>query len=97
MYQILFKERAEKIFSKIDKKTQQKIANELEKLALDPFSKSNVKKISGAKDGYRLRISRWRILYTLTTCDKLIEVIDIFMEKNKKDYEIRRKLFLQLL
>ena len=93
MYKVVFKSRAEKIFGKLDRKTQQQIVVEVEKLAQDPFSKSNVKKISGTEYGYRLRVSRWRILYSLQADKKLIEVIDLFMKKDRKDYLVRRRLF----
>ena len=94
MYKVVFKSRAEKIFGKIDKGIQQRIVVEIEKLAQDPFSKSNVKKISGTEYGYRLRVSRWRILYSLKADKRLIEVIDLFIEKSKKDYLLRKRLFV---
>ncbi len=94
MYKIIFKPRAEKIFVKLDKKIQQQIVIEVEKLAQNPFAKNNVKKISGTECGYRLRVSRWRILYSLYIDKNLIEVIDIFMKKGKEDYFLRRRLFV---
>ncbi|MBU4332508.1 type II toxin-antitoxin system RelE/ParE family toxin [Patescibacteria group bacterium] len=94
MYKVVFKSRAEKIFGKLDRKIQQQIVVEIEKLAQDPFLKSNVKKISGTEYGYRLRIGRWRVLFSLYADKNLVEVIDIFMEKSKKDYTIRKRLFV---
>lgn len=94
MYQVILKSRAERIFAKLDKKTQQRIVIEVEKLAQDPFAKSNIKKISGTEYGYRLRIGRWRILFSLYTNKRPIEMIDIFIKKGKKDYLLRRGLFV---
>ena len=94
MYQVIFKPRAEKFLSKLDKKTQQRITDEVEKLAENPFTKSNIKKIAGTEYGYRLRIMRYRVLFSLYAGKKLIDVIDIFMEKSKQDYALRRGLFI---
>ena len=47
----------------------------------------HTKKLGGAANGFRIRIGRWRILFTLK--DGEIEIADIFMKKERGDY--RRK------
>jgi len=45
---------------------------------------------------YRLRVSRWRIVYILFTIDKIIEVQDIFLRKENDDYDRRLRAVLLL-
>ncbi|MEK9165584.1 MAG: hypothetical protein AAB525_01855 [Patescibacteria group bacterium] len=45
---------------------------------------------------YRLRVSRWRIVYIPFTIDKIIEVQDIFLRKENDDYERRLRAVLLL-
>lgn len=42
-----------------------KIRGKIEQLALDPFvSNNNVRKLEG-RDGYRLRVGDWRVIYEI--------------------------------
>lgn len=92
-FRVYFKTSAEKIFSDLSSELQQSVAEALFKLAENPFSRDqNVKKISGATDAYRIRVGRWRILYTIYEKKKEIEVIDIFLKKGKEDYERRLRI-----
>jgi len=93
MHQVIFKPRAEKFFARMDKINQQRMIIKMEQLRHDPFQKSNIKKISGTERGYRLRMGRYRILFSLYSDQALIEAVDIFIEKGKNDYLIRRGLF----
>ncbi|EKD22992.1 MAG: hypothetical protein ACD_83C00120G0004 [uncultured bacterium] len=88
---LVFRKRFEKVFSKLDKNTQQQIVDELEILLTNPLKHQQVKKIVGTGVGYRLRIGRWRILFAFE--NNIVDVVDLFMEKSKKDYEVRIKLF----
>ena len=95
MYQVIFKPRAERVFAKLDKETQQRLINELERLAQNPSDKSNVKKIKGTQYGYRLRVGRWRVLYSFLTGNQLIEIVDIFRSREIYD-DSKRSRGLQL-
>ena len=88
---LVFRKRFEKVFAKLDKNTQQQIVDELEILLTNPLKHQQVKKIVGTGVGYRLRIGRWRILFAFE--NNIVDVVDLFMEKSKKDYEVRIKLF----
>ena len=92
MFKVIIKPRAEKEFKDLPGKLKKKIYNELEKLSVDPLLHSQVKKIKGTKRGYRLRVARWRILFSMYPGKKRIEIIDIFLKKGKQDYLKRRKL-----
>ncbi|KKW20996.1 MAG: hypothetical protein UY64_C0032G0004 [Parcubacteria group bacterium GW2011_GWA1_51_12] len=47
----------------------------------------HTKKLGGATNGFRTRIGRWRILFTLKSGE--IEIADIFMKKGRGDYRRR--------
>ncbi len=88
MYRIVFRTRFDRIFKKLDSKTQQSIVDALETLTCSPFENPNVKMLSGAISGAcRLRVGRWRILYLLITKQNTIEVIDLFLKKSSSDYQ----------
>lgn len=44
----------------------------------------HTKKLGGRQNGYRTRVGRWRILFVLK--DGEIEIIDIFLKKERGDY-----------
>ncbi len=91
MFQIIIKPKAEKEFVKLPVNLKQDFFSEFKKLAVSPFQQS-VKKIKGTEFGYRIRIGRRRVLFALFLKEKRIEIVDIFMEKNKSDYARKRKL-----
>lgn len=64
---IEIKSTAEKQYRKLDKNTRQRIKESLFQLQSmhNPFSNSNVKALSGELKGdFRLRVGKWRILFT---------------------------------
>ncbi|MGB2762293.1 MAG: type II toxin-antitoxin system RelE/ParE family toxin [Minisyncoccales bacterium] len=92
MFEIRLTKRAGREFAKLSDDLKQKFYNEFKKLSVDIFEHQQVRKIQDTEFGYRLRIGRWRILFTLFSKEKRIEIVDIFMEKGKDDYRKRRKL-----
>ena len=93
MFKIYLTKRAEKEFSKLSDDLKQKFYKEFERLSADFFHYPQVKKIQDTELGYRLRIGRWLILFALFSKEKRIEIVDMFIEKSKKDYQKRKKLF----
>lgn len=90
-YRVNVKNSVQKVFSRLPKETQQEIVDAFLRLGLDPYIKNaKIKKLSGFKDAYRMRIGRWRILYNISDKKFLIEIIDIFIHKEESDY--RRRL-----
>ena len=92
MFGLYFRPRAFKILKGFKQKLQLEINSALDDLKFGKFTSQDVKKVQDTKNGYRLRIGRWRILFILFSNEKRIEVIDIFMEKGKDDYRKRKKL-----
>jgi len=93
MYDLVIKSKPRRAFKKLPKADKKRLIQQLETLSKKPFKISNVKAIKDYKNGYRLRVGRWRILYCLDTKSKVIEVIDIFMRKDKNYSRIFRMLF----
>lgn len=92
MYKIEFREKAFKILSEIEREYQLKINSVLDNLRLGKFNLKKIKKIQGTMYGYRFRLGRWRVLFTLMPKEKRIEVVDIFLKKDKGDYQKRKHL-----
>ena len=66
-WKIEIKPSAEKQYLKLDKKTRKQIKESLIELEKqnDPFLHKNVRALTGELKGdYRLRVGRWRILFT---------------------------------
>lgn len=84
--------RAVKKFDQLSKETQKRIFKGLRILSINPRKHRHIKKIHGSKFGYRLRLGRWRILFAVFRKEKRIEVVDIFLRKEKDDYG-KRKFF----
>jgi mRNA interferase RelE/StbE len=52
------------------------ILSKIEELAVDPFSANNVKKLEG-RDGYRLRVGNWRVIYEVNGNTIVLYVVAI--------------------
>ncbi len=92
MFEVRLTSQAEREFDALPNDLKQKFYGEFKKLSINPFGHPNVKKIKGAKFGYRLRVGRWRILFALFSKERRIEVVDIFLKKGKENYLKRRRL-----
>lgn len=92
MYKVIIKPRAEREFEQLPSELKKKFYKEFENLSINPFTSSQIKKIRDTKFGYRLRISRWRVLFCLFSKEKRIEIVDIFLKKGEKDYNKRKYL-----
>ena len=86
-YHITFKNAALKNLSRYPKKDQQLILKNIEELAIDPATKSNVKKLVDFDVSYRLRVGNYRVLFEKEDGLKIIDVIDIL----NRDKVYRRK------
>jgi len=77
-WKIEIKPNAEKQYRKLDKKTRKRIKESLIQLEKEenPFLKKNVKALTGELRGdYRIRIGKWRILFTP---DKKSEILFVY-------------------
>ncbi|MEA3421856.1 MAG: type II toxin-antitoxin system RelE/ParE family toxin [Acidobacteriota bacterium] len=77
-WKIEIKPNAEKQYLKLDKKTRKRIKESLIQLEKEenPFLNKNVKALTGELRGdYRIRIGKWRILFTP---DKKSEILFVY-------------------
>ena len=81
-YEVQFTDIALKNLKKYPKKDQQLIMINIDKLAEDPFSKTNVKKLVNFGISYRLRVGYYRVFFEREDVLKIIEIIDILPRKN---------------
>lgn len=87
MFEVVFKTRAVRIFKKLDRKTQNDILKCLEQISFSPYAFPGLKKLKSAKEkAFRVKVSRWRVVYIIVSDQNIVEVIDIFMRKEKSDY-----------
>lgn len=77
MYQLTYLKRAEKALLAMPHTTALLIRDKLWKLAIDPYApNNNVKKLQG-REGYRLRVGDWRIIYEIRDDRLIVLVLDI--------------------
>lgn len=84
MAEIFFRPRAIRGFKLAGKGEQEKIKIVINVLRQGNFP-PHTKKLGGHEAGYRVRIGRWRVLFALNNNE--IDVVDIFIKKNKSDYQ----------
>lgn len=80
-YEVQFTDIAVKNLKKFPQKDQRLILTNIEKLADDPFSKTNVKKLVNFGISYRLRVGNYRVFFEREDRLKIIDIIDILPRK----------------
>jgi len=74
MYRILFTKSADKALRGIPREIANRIREQLDLIAQDPYAQhNNVTKLQN-RPGYRLRVGDWRVIYELVD-DKLIILV----------------------
>ena len=74
MYRIVFTRSAAKSLQKMPRDVARLVREKLEKIAVDPYaSHPNATKLQG-RDGYRLRLGDWRVIYEVQN-DKLVILV----------------------
>jgi len=73
---IEFGTRALKFLSKLEKVSKERIFKRIKELCEDPFP-SDVKKLKGEKDVYRIRIGDFRVLYRIISEDDVILIFRV--------------------
>ena len=77
MYKITFKKEATKSLIKIPRNVAKVIREKLEVIAANPYADHpNAKKLQG-RDGYRLRVGDWRVIYEIQNEQLVILVLNI--------------------
>jgi len=64
MYRIEYSKQSIRVLRRMPTNTAMLIRSRIETVAQDPFAAPGVKKLVG-RDGYRLRVGDWRVLYFL--------------------------------
>lgn len=72
---ILILAKTKKVLTKVTLNIQNKIINQIDSLALNPFPKS-AKKLTD-QPGYRIRVADWRILYIVDIKKQQIYIVKI--------------------
>lgn len=74
MYKIVFKKEAVKSFNKLPRNVAKTIREKLEAIAADPYTEHpNAKKLQG-REGFRLRVGDWRVIYEIQN-DRLVILV----------------------
>lgn len=82
MYEVIYSKDAARSLKKITRKLAQTIQAKIESLAVDPYARNpNVTKLQG-RDGYRLRVGDWRVIYEIADEHLIIHVVRIAARGN---------------
>jgi mRNA interferase RelE/StbE len=76
MYKIAFTRQAAQALKAMPRNLALTIRSKIDALAENPCSAPNVKKLIG-REGYRLRVGNWRILYELNDAQLVIVVLAV--------------------
>ena len=76
MYSIEYTKQAVKALAAMPRDTRTLVVSKIQALAANPTGAANVKKLAG-RPGYRLRVSGWRVIYTLHSGRLVILVLDV--------------------
>ncbi len=89
MFEIFLSNAAKKALKNLDKRIAEKAIKALLTLKTSPLpiKEYDIKKLAGEEDTYRLRISRYRIVYDIDWNNKAITVIKID-KRDEKTYHL---------
>jgi mRNA interferase RelE/StbE len=76
MHEISYTADALKTLRRIPRNTADLIRRKTQEVAADPANARNVKKLKG-RDGYRLRVGDWRVVYDIEAGKLVLIVIEI--------------------
>ena len=76
MYRVIYRKSVVKFLQKQDRKFVKEIVDFFEKIKKDlDFQGYDVKPLKGLKETYRLRVSKYRVIFRIDRDDILIEVV----------------------
>lgn len=85
VYNLLFKESAQKDLSKIPKLFLKNIVRKLNGFETDPFPHGHIK-LSGSNEFFRIRVGDYRIIYSVDT--KIKSVVVWYIRHRKDVYKV---------
>lgn len=77
MYQVVYKKRATKMLARMSPVDRRRMLDALGELARDPAAAKLDTKRLQARNGFRLRVGDWRVLYELESERLIIQVLQI--------------------
>ena len=82
MYDVIYSKDATRSLAQLPKKQAQNIQAKIGAVAVDPYAKhNNVTKLQG-REGYRLRVGDWRVIYEIADAHLVIHVVRISARGN---------------
>ena len=84
MYTLKFSKQSLDFLKKLDSSNRTRILNNIKKLQED-YTQLPFKKLQGEKDKFRIRVGKYRIIYSVNNHELLISVIKIGLRKNIYD------------
>lgn len=82
MYQLIIKRTVSKDMKKFPLDIKRKLISAIESLREQPFPQTNLKKLQGSPNSYRLRVGDYRILYDV---EEEIRIISVYKVGHRKD------------
>ena len=77
MWDIVYHKSALRVLARMPRNVARRIRDRIEQVAQHPYAPdNNVAKLQG-RDGYRLRVGDWRVIYDLHNEQMIILVLDI--------------------
>jgi mRNA interferase RelE/StbE len=77
VYSIVYSKEATRSLQRMPRNTAQWIREKIENIATDPYADhANSKKLQG-RDGYRLRVGDWRVIYKIQNEQLIIIVLKV--------------------
>ena len=77
MYEVIYAKSAKQNLNKMQSAKVAQIIAKIEEIALNPYGNhNNVTKLQG-REGYRLRVGDWRILYSLNNNKLILLVLEV--------------------
>ena len=77
MYKLKYRRQARNYLARLPLKTKTVIINKLHEIAIDPDAPSPDIDVLKGRQGYRLRVGKYRILYTRQDDQLIIEVVKV--------------------
>src|ERR1035441_488879 len=97
MYSVVMTKSFDKALAKLSASWQKLIVAKIKQLAADPYApNNNLKKLQG-RNGYRLRIGDWRVIYELHD-DRLVMLVwksereEKYTDANRKNHPWRQRV-----
>lgn len=77
MYSVVTTKSFDKALAKLPVNWQRRIVAKIKEVAADPYaSNNNLGKLQG-RDGYKLRIGNWRVIYDLHDDRRVMQVLEV--------------------